>query len=140
MWSRPWPLEGSVQRVVEKRRPLDGVEVVARHEREALGDGEEAGRLRNGGESFVEVGAVHDAGERAERRVVGAVFMHQRFERAAASGILVRIRGARSVEADRAGAALYLSHVTRFDEGERGGRIDEAPDQPGGRRAIDADL
>src|SRR5438094_332328 len=72
MWSRPWPLEGSVQRVVEKRRPLDGVEVVARHEWEALGDGEEAGRLRDGGESLLEVGAVHDAGERAERRVVGS--------------------------------------------------------------------
>src|SRR5213594_2803173 len=100
MWSRPWPLESSVQRVVEKQRPLDGVEIVARHEREALGDGEEAGRLRDGGESLLEVGAVHDARERAQRGVVRAVFLHQRFERAAAAVILVRIPGARSVEAD----------------------------------------
>src|SRR5437867_13353178 len=98
MWSRPWPLESSVQRVVEKRRPLDGVEIVARHEREALGDGEEPCRLRHSGESLLEVGAVHDARERAQSRVVGAVFLRQGFERAAASVILVRIAGARSVE------------------------------------------
>src|SRR2546429_3611487 len=123
MWSRPRPLEGSVQRVVEKGRPLDGVAIVARHEREASGDGEEADRLRNGGESFLEVGAVHDAGERAGGRVVGAVFLRQRFERAAASVILVRIPGARSVEADGAGAELDLSNVTRFYEAEGGIRV-----------------
>src|SRR3989442_6798620 len=131
MWSRRWPLEVRVQRVVEKRRPLERVEVVPRHERETLGDGEEAGRLRDGGESVFEVGAVHNARELAQRGVVGTVFLHQRFERAAAPVVLVRISGARSVEADGAGAALDLGHFTRFDEGEGGTWIDEAPDQPG---------
>src|SRR2546425_12451761 len=100
MKSWPWQLEERVQRIVEKRRPLDGVEVVARHQREALRDGEEARRLRNRRQPLLEVRAVHDARERAQRGVVGAVFLHQGLERAAASVVLVWIAGARRVEAD----------------------------------------
>src|SRR5205814_10454563 len=60
--------------------------------------------------SLLEVGAVHDARELAQRGVVGAVFRHQRFEGAMAGGVLVRVSGAWSVEADGAGAALDLGH------------------------------
>src|SRR5436305_11875180 len=116
MWSRPWPLEGGVQRVVQKRRPLDGIEIVVRYQREALGDGKEARRLWHSGESLLEVGAVHDARELAQRRVVGAVFRHQRLEGAMAAGVLVRVSGAWSVEPDGASAALDLGHFSRFDE------------------------
>src|SRR2546425_1285953 len=140
MKSWPWQLEERVQRIVEKRRPLDGVEVVARHQREALRDGEEARRLRNRRQPLLEVRAVHDARELAQRGVVGTVLLHQGFEGAAASGVRVRIAGARRVEADGADATLDVGHFTRFDEAEGGARIDESSDQPRGRRAIHADL
>src|SRR5207245_8170934 len=68
------------------------------------------------------------------------MFLHQRFERGAAMIVLVRVPRSRGVESDGAGATLDLGYFPRFDEGERGGRIDEAPDQPGGRRAIRPDL
>src|SRR5207245_463447 len=111
------------------RRPERLVEpAVGRHRR--------AGR--GGPDGYPARGAVHDARELAQRGVVGTVFLHQRFERAAVSVVLVRISGAWSVETDGAGPALNLRHFTRFDEGEGGARIDETPDQPGGRRAIHA--
>ncbi len=105
-----------------------------------MGDGEEAGRLRDRSQSLLEVGAVDDARERAQHRVVGAMFLHQRFERTAGSVVPVRITGARSVEADRAGATLDLGHFPRFDKGEGGVRIDEAPDEPCSSYPVCADL
>jgi len=138
--SSPGAVEGSVQRNVEKRRQLEGFEIVVRHEREAPGDGPEACGLGGGGGFVLEVGAVHDPRELAQRGVIGTVLLRQRFERAAAEVVLVGITGARGIEADGARAALDVGHITRFDDGEGGPWIDEAPDQPRGRRAVHADL
>ena len=85
-------LEARVQRVVEEGCPFDGVQIVTRYEGEAMGDGEEACGLWDGGESLLKVSAVHDARERAQRGVVRTMFIYQRLEGAAASLVFVWIR------------------------------------------------
>src|SRR5512132_4364120 len=86
------------------------------------------------------VGAMDDAGQCPEYAVVWAVLVDQRLEGAPSARILVGVPRSRSVEADRRTLPLDPGDFRRVDETEPGLRIDKAPDQPAGGRAIDSDV
>src|SRR5205807_777883 len=80
----------------------------------------------------------HYTCERLERRIARAVLVDQRFDRAAALRILVRIRRSGSVETLRPEFLLRPRDLLRLDEEEFGLRIDEPADQPSRRGSVDS--
>jgi hypothetical protein len=63
--------------------------------------------------------------------------VHDLLERATALFVLVRVGGARSVEAPGSLSPLDLRHLVGLDEQDLGFRIDETADQPRRRGPID---
>ena len=89
--------------------------VVELEEVEALGDREQATRLRRGVPVLGDVSAVHDPPEQLERRLVELVLLEQDLERAEA--VTVVESRAPCVEGEAALALGDLQHVGRGDEG-----------------------
>src|SRR5262245_13876458 len=107
--------ERSVQRVVQEARLRHRVVIVGSHQREALRDGAQPGRLRRRTDLRGEVRAVHDARELLEGTVVRTMLLCERLERAAVLAVVVRVARTRSVEADRAFARLHGGDFAWFD-------------------------
>src|SRR5882762_6423424 len=75
----PSLLERGIERVVEERGLGDRLVVVRADQRKAARDGAEPGGLWSDVQ-LVEVGAVHDSRERAERSIIRQLLLDQRFE------------------------------------------------------------
>jgi hypothetical protein len=67
-------------------------------------------------ELVAEVGPVDDPGDCHQRGVVRTVLVHQRLERASTMRVLVRVGGARSIEARRTLSSLDLGDLLGFHE------------------------
>src|SRR5882762_7863488 len=101
-------LERGIERVVEERGLRDRLVVVRAHQRKAARDGAEPSALWSDVQ-LVEVGPVHDSRERAERSIVRQPLLSQRFERAAAFAIAVRVCRPGSVETDGLVSLLHVA-------------------------------
>src|SRR5262249_51810585 len=131
-------LERSVERVVEEGGLLQGLAIILGDEGKPAGDGQKACTLGRGVER-VEIGTVDDHCEGPERGVVRAPLLDERLKRAPARFVLMGISSARRVEPDRALLQLNVGNLIGIDEEKFCLRIDETPDQPGGRCPIDLD-
>src|SRR5438105_7049350 len=76
---------------------------------------------------------------RAEGRIIRQPLLSQRFERAAAFAIAVRVCRPGRVETDGLVNLLHLGDLFGRDEQERRLQVEEAADQPRGRGAVDPD-
>src|SRR5712691_9239725 len=129
------------QGVINKGCTLDDLGIVLRHfVAEALTDGPQAGGFRRDVDLLRKIGAVNDERQALQRDVTGKVLVDELLKRAPPALILMRISRARCVEADGILALLYRGHFVRLDERDLRTRIDESPDQPRRRRAIDVNL
>src|SRR5262249_5741606 len=132
-------LEGGVERVVEKGRLLDRLLVVPCDKWEAVRDGAQTSGLGGEVDLVVEVGPVNDPGKGHQCGVVRTVLLDQRLERASTMRVLVRVGGARGIEARRTFGSLHLGDLLRFHEQQGSIGVDEPPDQPRGRRPVHLD-
>src|SRR5262245_36241220 len=132
--------EQRVERIVEERRLLDGLVVIASDQWETLGDRPHSGGLRCQADLIGKVGAVNDLCERAERGVAGTVLVNQRLERTTPHIVDVGIGGTRRIKPRCALAALNFRNVLRIDEQECGRGIDEPANEPSRRGAVHTDL
>ena len=81
-----------------------------------------------------------DARQAHQRRVVRQPFRHELLEGASVGRVLVRVPGPGSVEPDRAFAVLDGGDLLALDEQDLRVRVQESPDQPSGRRPVDANV
>src|SRR5438477_9323653 len=132
-------LQGCIERVVEERGPRQRILIIFRDEGKTAGDGAQAGGDGLGLWCVANVGAMHDAGERQQRRIACAVLVDQRLERAAAFRVLVRVGRFGRVETLRPGFLLHARDLLRLDEEELRLRIDEPADEPRRGGAVDPD-
>src|SRR5215211_8744892 len=95
-----------VERVVDRQRQLELAVVPEVQEVEAFGDREQAARLRGRVTVVGDVGAVHDAGEQLDRRILDRVLLDQHLE--GTEAVTVRVFRARRVVGVR---ALALGHL-----------------------------
>src|SRR6266498_5218754 len=128
-----------IERVVEEGRSCEDVGVILPDDGESLTDGPETGRLPGDVHLGGKVGPVNDPAQASERFVIRHSFLDQRLEGAAAALIAMRVGRARSVETDRSFSFLHAGYLLRLDEEDLGLGVQEAPDEPAGRRAVDMD-
>src|SRR5438094_7669332 len=74
-------LAPGVERVVDRQRQLELAVVTEVQEVEALGDREQAARLRGRVAIVGDIGAVHDPRQKLQRRLVELVLLEQHLER-----------------------------------------------------------
>jgi hypothetical protein len=79
---------------------------------------------------FWEVGRMNYSRQALQRRISQSMLIDEGFERAAIALVLVRITGARSIEADGALALLDRRNLPGLDKQKDGCGVDEAADEP----------
>ena len=122
-----------VESVVQKRGPLENLGIVSSDIGEALADSPEPGGLARCIHLRGKVRPMDDLGHLSERSVMRQPQRDERFEGTPPLIILVRIRRARGVEADRPVPLLQNRDLCRLDKEDLGRRIQEPSDQPPGR-------
>src|SRR5436305_3690867 len=126
-----------IEGIIEERRPLDDLGIVAGDLGEPLADRPEPGGLGRRLDLGGKVRAMDDPGQIHQGRVIGESLVDQLLEGAPAPLVAVRIAGPRGVEAQGALAGLDRRHLLRLDEPDLRRGIDETPQEPGGRRPVD---
>src|SRR6266702_8852683 len=102
-----------VERVVDRQRQLELAVVTEVQEVEALGDREQAARLRRRVAIVGDIGAVHDPRQKLQRRLVELVLLEQHLERA--ETVAVRVFSIGGVVGVRALALGNLEHLVGGD-------------------------
>src|SRR5262249_42930616 len=104
---------------------------------EPLTDGPQARGFRSDIDFLRKVSAVDDQSEALQCDVFREVLVDELFERTSSAFVLMWIARTGRVEADGSVSILNGRDRLRFDERDLRGTINEAPDQPGGRSAVD---